>query len=44
MKKDQARTDFELKFKLRVPPELVKWLVGVLVSGSALSAATHWIK
>ena len=44
MKKDQPRTDFELRFKLRVPPELVKWLVGFLVSGSALSAAAHWIK
>ena len=44
MKKDQPRTEFELRFKLRVPPELIKWLVGFLVSGSALSAATYWIK
>ena len=28
MKKDQPRTEFELRFKLRVPPELIKWLAG----------------
>ena len=44
MKKERAKTDFELKLKVRIPPELVKWLIGLLVSGSALSAATHWIK
>ena len=38
MKKDSAKPEFELKFRLRMPPELVKWLVWLLLSGSALSA------
>ena len=45
MKKDSAKTGFELKFKLRMPPELAKWLVWLLMGGTAVSAAAaHWIK
>ena len=38
MKKDSAKPGFELKLRLRIPPELVKWLVWLLLSGTALSA------
>ena len=38
MKKDSAKPEFELKIRLRMPPELVKWLVWLLLSGTALSA------
>jgi hypothetical protein len=46
MKKDSVKSDFELELKVRIPPKLVKWLVGGLVSSiTALSAAaTYWIK
>jgi hypothetical protein len=43
MKKDSAKSEFEFELKLRMPPELVKWLIGaILAGGGALSAAAHW--
>jgi hypothetical protein len=43
MKEDSAKSEFEFKLKLRMPPELVKWLIGaILAGGGALSAAAHW--
>jgi hypothetical protein len=43
MKKDSAKTEFKLTFKLRMPPELVKWLVAAtLMGGGAVSALAHW--
>jgi len=44
MRDKRAKADFELRFSFRIPAELVKWLVGLLMSGGALSAAIHWIK
>jgi len=44
MKKDSVKTEFKLTFKLRMPPELVKWLVAAtLMGGGAVSALAHWI-
>ncbi len=43
MERKNAKTEFKLTFKLRMPPELVKWLVeAVLMGGGAISAAAHW--
>jgi hypothetical protein len=45
MKEDSEKSEFEFKLKLRMPPELVKWLIGaILMSGGAATAAAHWIK
>lgn len=45
MKKDSVKSEFEVKFKLRMPPELAKWLVWFLMGGTAVSAAAaHWIR
>ena len=43
MKKERAKTEFELIFKLRMSNELLKWLVGLAISGGALSAAVHYL-
>jgi hypothetical protein len=43
MKKDSAKSEFELLFKLRMSNKLVRWLVGVLASGTAASAVAHWL-
>jgi len=39
--KKNARTEFEFKIRLRVPAELVKWLVGLVVGGTAATAVAH---
>jgi hypothetical protein len=45
MESKKAKQEFDFKFRLRMPPELVKWLVGaLLMGGGAATAATHWIK
>jgi hypothetical protein len=42
MKEDSAKSEFEFKFKLRMPYGLVKWLIGVILAGGgAMSAAAH---
>jgi hypothetical protein len=44
MKKDSAKPEFDFKIRLRMPPELVKWLIGaILMGGGAATAAAHWI-
>jgi hypothetical protein len=44
MKKDSAKSEFDFKVRLRMPPELVKWLIGaILMGGGAATAAAHWI-
>jgi hypothetical protein len=43
MKKDSAKSKFELLFKLRMSNKLVRWLVGVLAGGTAASAVAHWL-
>ena len=42
MRNERAKTEFELIFKLRMSNELLKWLVGLTISG-ALSAAIHYL-
>ncbi|WP_262709796.1 hypothetical protein [Hymenobacter sp. UV11] len=43
MKKERAKQEFDFKVRLRMPPELAKWLLWFLMSGSAITAAAHWI-
>jgi hypothetical protein len=43
MRNERAKTEFELIFKLRMSNELLKWLVGLAISGGALSAAIHYL-
>jgi hypothetical protein len=43
MESKKAKQEFDFKVRLRMPPELVKWLIGAtLMGGEALTAATHW--
>ncbi|SNR88070.1 hypothetical protein SAMN06269173_11056 [Hymenobacter mucosus] len=42
MEKERAETDFKFTLKLRIPQELVKWLLGFLVGGSAVALLEHW--
>ena len=43
MESKKAKQEFDFKVRLRMPPELVKWLIGaILMGGGALTAATHW--
>jgi hypothetical protein len=45
MESKKANQEFDFKVRLRMPPELVKWLIGaILMGGSAATAAAHWIK
>ena len=43
MKKDGAKAEFELLFKLRMPSKLVRWLIGLVASGTAATAVAHWL-
>jgi hypothetical protein len=43
MESKKAKQEFDFKVRLRMFPELVKWLIGaILMGGGALTAATHW--
>jgi hypothetical protein len=44
MEKERAKTEVKIKLDIRVPEGLAKWLFWFLMSGGALTAATHWIK
>jgi hypothetical protein len=41
MRNERAKPGFELKLELRLSNELLKWFVGLAISGGALSAAVH---
>jgi hypothetical protein len=43
MRNERAKTEFELIVKLRMSNGLLKWLVGLVISGGALSAAVHYL-
>ncbi len=43
MKKDRAKPGFELAFKLRLSNKLARWLIGVILSGTAATAVAHWL-
>ena len=44
MKKDSAKSEFELLFKLRMSSKLVRWLIGIVASGTAATAVAHWLQ
>jgi hypothetical protein len=39
--KENARPEFDFKVRLQMPAELVKWLVGLVVGGTAATAVAH---
>jgi hypothetical protein len=42
MESKKAKQEFDFKVRLRMPSELVKWLIGaILMGGGALTAASH---
>jgi hypothetical protein len=43
MEKERAKTDVKVKLDIRIPPEVAKWLLWLLMSGGAVTAAAHWI-
>ena len=43
MKKDSAKSEFEVLFKLRLSNKLVRWLIGSVASGTVASAVAHWL-
>jgi len=43
MKKDSAKSEFEVLFKLRMSNKLVRWLIGLVASGTAATAVAHWL-
>ena len=44
MKKDGAKAEFEVLFKLRLSNKLARWLIGIAASGTAASAVAHWLQ
>jgi len=43
MRNKRVKTGAQLKLNLRVPEELIKWLVGLAIGSDALSAAVHYL-
>jgi len=43
MKKERAKVDSELLLRIRVSDKLVKWLIGLVASGGAVTAAMHYL-
>jgi len=44
MEKERAKSEVRFRLDIRIPEELIKWLLWLLVGGGALTAAEHWIK
>ena len=43
IQQDSAKSEFELLFKLRMSNKLVRWLIGLVASGTAATAVAHWL-
>ncbi|MGI4835652.1 MAG: hypothetical protein ACRYFK_19530 [Janthinobacterium lividum] len=43
MKKDDAKAEFEVLFKLRMSNKLARWLIGLVAGGTAATVAAHWL-
>jgi hypothetical protein len=43
MRNKRVKTGAKLKLDLRLPEELIKWLVGLAIDSGALSAAVHYL-
>jgi hypothetical protein len=44
MKKERAKAEFDFKVRLRMSSKLLKWLIGgLLMGGTAVTAAAHWV-
>jgi hypothetical protein len=43
MRNERAKPGFELKLELWMSDKLLRWLVGLAISGGALSAALHYL-
>ncbi len=43
MRNERAKLRFELKLRLQLSDKLLRWLVGLAISGGALSAAVHYL-
>lgn len=44
MKEDSAKTEFDVKFRLRMTAKLAKWLAWLVAGGSVATAAAHLLQ